>query len=76
MFTIDAAEGATPFAELLGDAGDLVAPALDPATALVVAALLERHHRAPKGVMLSHRNLVANLLPDRSAASRSASDVR
>ena len=47
---------------MLGDAGDLVEPTLDPATALVALPYSSGTTGLPKGVMLSHRNMVANVL--------------
>jgi acyl-CoA synthetase (AMP-forming)/AMP-acid ligase II len=55
------AEGATPFASLLthGDAPALVA--IDPARDVCVLPYSSGTSGVPKGVMLTHRNLVANL---------------
>ncbi len=47
---------------MLGEADDLVEPTLDPATALVSLPYSSGTTGFAKGVMLSHRNMVANLL--------------
>jgi acyl-CoA synthetase (AMP-forming)/AMP-acid ligase II len=61
VFVYGEAEGATPFASLLG--GDGVAPeiAIDVREDLVVLPYSSGTTGFPKGVMLTHYNLVANL---------------
>jgi 4-coumarate--CoA ligase len=59
VFSIDPAEGASPFTELFGDPIDQVA--IDPATHVVVMPYSSGTTGLSKGVMLTHRNLVANL---------------
>src|SRR5262245_18690659 len=61
VFVLGEAEDATPFASLLA-AGD-TAPGIeiDPATDLVALPYSSGTTGLPKGVMLSHHNLVANL---------------
>ena len=61
VFVFGAAEGARPFAELLQGGGDPPTVALDPANDLVVLPYSSGTTGLPKGVMLTHRNLVANL---------------
>jgi acyl-CoA synthetase (AMP-forming)/AMP-acid ligase II len=55
------AEGAVPFASLLGD-GDVPDVQIDPANDLVALPYSSGTTGFSKGVMLTHRNLVANLV--------------
>jgi acyl-CoA synthetase (AMP-forming)/AMP-acid ligase II len=55
------ARGATPFAELLGDPADASAVEIDPASDVAVLPYSSGTTGLPKGVMLTHRNLVANI---------------
>jgi acyl-CoA synthetase (AMP-forming)/AMP-acid ligase II len=62
VFVVGEAEGATPFTELLGDPADAPEVEIDPANDLAVLPYSSGTTGLPKGVMLTHRNLVANLL--------------
>src|SRR3712207_5880948 len=62
IFVFGEAEGATPFASLLeGGAGDLPKVEINPAEDLVALPYSSGTTGVCKGVMLTHRNLVANL---------------
>ena len=59
IFVFGEAEGATPFAALLANDGDMPAVPIDPRNDLVALPYSSGTSGRPKGVMLTHRNLVA-----------------
>jgi acyl-CoA synthetase (AMP-forming)/AMP-acid ligase II len=61
VFVLGEGEGATPFASLLSASEEPPAVAVDPATDLVALPYSSGTTGISKGVMLTHRNLVANL---------------
>ena len=61
IFTFDPVEDAIPFASLLQSDGTLPEISINPAEDIVVLSYSSGTTGLPKGVMLTHRNIVANL---------------
>jgi acyl-CoA synthetase (AMP-forming)/AMP-acid ligase II len=61
VFVFGAAAGATPFAELLACADEPPRVEIDPAADLVALPFSSGTSGWPKGVMLTHRNMVASI---------------
>jgi len=74
VFVLGEAEGATPFAEL-SSAGAPPAVDFNPGEDLVVLPYSSGTTGLPKGVMLTHRNLVANVAQCREAIRVSDADT-
>ncbi|HEX6116317.1 MAG TPA: AMP-binding protein [Solirubrobacterales bacterium] len=66
---------AKPFTDLLGDPGEAPEIEVDPAEDLAVLPYSSGTTGLPKGVMLTHRNLVANLLQTRATQDVADDDV-
>jgi acyl-CoA synthetase (AMP-forming)/AMP-acid ligase II len=71
IFTFDGAEGSTPFSDLLAADEMKEAASVDPAKDLVALPYSSGTTGISKGVMLTHRNLVANMCQIAGTKSRS-----
>src|SRR5213082_3144881 len=74
LFVVGEARGVTPFGALLDADGSAPRPSLATARDLAVLPYSSGTTGFPKGVMLTHRNLVANLLQTDSAHSLAEGD--
>jgi len=75
IFVLGEGEGATPFAELLAGDGEPPSVAVDPESDLAVLPYSSGTTGLPKGVMLTHRNLVANIAQTEEVMQTSAEDT-
>jgi len=75
VYVVGEGEGAKPFTDLLGDPAEAPEVELDPAKDVAVLPYSSGTTGLPKGVMLTHRNLVANLLQTRATQEVDPDDV-
>ena len=75
VFVLGQSDRAVPFRELLGDPGTAPSVTIDPALDIAALPYSSGTTRASKGVMLSHRNLVANMVQTEPVLAVSAEDV-
>ena len=62
IFTFDGAKDSTPFSDLLREEGVLPKTNINPAEDLLVLPYSSGTTGFPKGVMLTHRNIIANIV--------------
>src|SRR5437764_6598417 len=74
VFALGSAQGATPFAALLAHDGPAPHVSIDTARDLAVLPYSSGTTGFPKGVMLTHRNLVANLIQTATVQHVGAAD--
>jgi acyl-CoA synthetase (AMP-forming)/AMP-acid ligase II len=75
VFVVGDVDGAAPFSALLGDAGAAPDVTIDPDADVAAILYSGGTTGLPKGVLLSHRNLVATLALGEQAMALSADDV-
>jgi acyl-CoA synthetase (AMP-forming)/AMP-acid ligase II len=75
VFVVGEAEGAAPLADLLGDPAEAPEVPIDPANDLAVLPYSSGTTGLPKGVMLTHANLVANIVQIQDGFPISEDDV-
>jgi acyl-CoA synthetase (AMP-forming)/AMP-acid ligase II len=75
LFVLGEADGAASFAELLGDPDEAPEPAIEPASHVAALPYSSGTTGLPKGVMLSHRNLVANTVQANALIGLSPEDT-
>jgi acyl-CoA synthetase (AMP-forming)/AMP-acid ligase II len=75
VVVVGEAEGQPTLEGLMGDPADVPAPSFDPAEQLAVLPYSSGTTGLPKGVMLTHRNLVANLCQTQRALGVGEEDV-
>ncbi|MBA2506442.1 MAG: AMP-binding protein [Thermoleophilaceae bacterium] len=75
VFVLGEGEGAEPFSALLGDPDAAPEVSIDPENDLAVLPYSSGTTGLPKGVMLSHHNLVANIEQSQSALPIGEEDV-
>jgi acyl-CoA synthetase (AMP-forming)/AMP-acid ligase II len=76
LFVFGEAEGATPFASLLAGGGAPPEVPIDPAVDVIAMPYSSGTTGLSKGVMLTHRNLVANILQSQAAFDALSPDDR
>jgi acyl-CoA synthetase (AMP-forming)/AMP-acid ligase II len=75
VFVVGEAAGATPLSELVGDPEAAPSPDMDAGRDLAVLPYSSGTTGLPKGVMLTHRNLVANLCQVQQALTPGPDDT-
>jgi acyl-CoA synthetase (AMP-forming)/AMP-acid ligase II len=75
VFVLGEAAGAAPFDELLGDPDDAPDVEIDPMRDIAAVPYSSGTTGLPKGVLLSHRNLVANTIQANAVFPLASADV-